>query len=109
MYRSHILEQPTYESSTLQVYEYSIYVDGCNFPVQWGEITVYNDGCTHIAHVYITEETDPDYVLDAMDDADIDATDADFSSPMEAVRAVVATQVAAWEVWAEAQYDKHYT
>jgi hypothetical protein len=99
MYTSYIEDKPAYESSTLKVYEYTIFADNQTDAVQDGEVTVHNDGCGGIAHVYIAGETDQDFVLDAMEDADIAATRARFDGPMAAVRAGVAVQVAAWESW----------
>ena len=99
MYTGYIVEKPAYESSTLKVYQYSISADGQTDTVESGEVTVNNDGCGHIAHVYIAGETDQDFVLDAMEDADIAAADANFDDPLAAVEAAVAAQVASWESW----------
>ena len=102
MYTSYIVEKPAYESSTLKVFQYNINVDGQTNVVdlvQSGEVTVHNDGCGGIAHVYICGETDQDYVLDAMEDADIAASEGTFDDPLAAVQAAVAAQVASWESW----------
>ena len=99
MYTSYIVEKPAYESSTLKVYRYSISADGQTDTVESGEVTVHNDGCGHIAHVYIAGETDTDYVLDTMEDADIAASEGTFDDPLAAVEAAVAAQVASWESW----------
>jgi len=99
MYTSYIEDKPAYESSTLKVYQYSIFADNQTDAVQDGEVTVHNDGCGGIAHVYIAGETDQDFVLDAMEDADIAAADANFDDPLAAVEAAVAAQVASWESW----------
>lgn len=99
MYTSYIDDKPAYESATLKVYEYNIFADNKTYPVQSGEVTVHNDGCGGIAHVYIAGETDQDFVLDALEDSDIIASNADFDDPLDAVRAAVATQVASWESW----------
>jgi len=99
MYTGYIVEEPVYSSSTLKVYQYSIFVDNQANAVQDGEVTVHNDGCGGIAHVYIAGETDQDFVLDAMEDADIAAADANFDDPLAAVEAAVAAQVASWESW----------
>ena len=99
MYTSYIVEEPVYSSSTLKVYQYSIFADNQADAVQDGIVTVHNDGCGHIAHVYIAGETDTDYVLDAMEDADIAASEGTFDDPLAAVQAAVAAQVASWESW----------
>ncbi len=99
MYTSYIVEETVYSSSTLKVYQYSIFADNQTDAVQSGEVTVHNDGCGGIAHVYIAGETDQDFVLDAMEDAEIAATEADFDFPLPAVRTAVAAQVAAWKSW----------
>lgn len=99
MYTSYIVEQTVYASSTLKVFQYSINADGQANLVQSGEVTVHNDGCGHIAHVYIAGETDTDYVLDTMEDADIAASEGTFDDPLAAVEAAVAAQVASWESW----------
>jgi hypothetical protein len=99
MYTSYIVEKPAYESATLKVYEYNIFADNQTDPVQSGEVSVHNDGCGGIAHIYIAGETDQDFVLDAMEDRDITTIIADFAGPFLAVEAAVATQVASWESW----------
>lgn len=99
MYTSWISEEPSYESSMLKVYQYNINADNQIDAVQSGEVTVHHDGCGGIAHVYITGETDQDFVINVMEDADIAATEADFNYPLAAVQAAVAAQVAAWESW----------
>lgn len=99
MYTSYIDDKPAYESATLKVYQYNINAENLTDAVQSGEVTVHNDGCGGIAHVYIAGETDQDYVLDAMEDLDIIATGADFNDPLAAVQAAVAAQVASWESW----------
>jgi hypothetical protein len=99
MYTSYIVEKPVYESSTLKVYHYNINADNQTDAVQDGEVTVHNDGCGGIAHAYIAGETDQDFVLDAMEDAEIAATEASFDDPLAAVQAAVAAQVSSWESW----------
>jgi len=99
MYTGYIVEETVYSSSTLKVYQYNIFADNQTDAVQSGEVTVHNDGCGGIAHVYICGETDYDILLDAMEDADIAATGASFDDPLAAVQAAVAAQVAAWESW----------
>ena len=99
MYTSYIDDKPVYSSSTLKVYQYNINADNQTNAVQSGEVTVHNDGCGGIAHVYIAGETDTDYVLDAMEDAEIAATEASFDDPLAAVQAAVAAQVSSWESW----------